>query len=121
VDSPRETWPRLCLVLAGLPAPECNPTIRGEGVSWRVDLVYQGFRILIEYEGDQHRLDQDQWNRDIERQEGFTRNQWALLRITAARARRPRWIVVRVYAMLQDAGYHGPPPVFDTRWRELFE
>jgi hypothetical protein len=24
VDSPRETWLRLCLVLAGLPVPECN-------------------------------------------------------------------------------------------------
>src|SRR5438034_908737 len=24
VDSPRETWLRLCLVLAGLPMPECN-------------------------------------------------------------------------------------------------
>ena len=121
VDSPRETWLRLCLVLAGLPTPDCNPTIRGDGVTWRVDLVYLGFRILIEYEGDQHRLDRDQWNRDIERQEGFTRSRWDLLRITAARARKPRWIVGRVYAMLQEAGYDGPPPVFDARWRELFE
>ena len=121
VDSPRETWLRLCLVLAGLPTPDCNPTIRGDGVSWRVDLVYRGFRIVIEYEGDQHRLDRDQWNLDIERQEGFTRNRWVLLRITAARARRPRWIVGRVYTMLRDAGYDGPPPVFDARWRELFE
>jgi len=36
VDSPRETWLRLCLVLAGLPAPDCNPTVRGDGVTWRV-------------------------------------------------------------------------------------
>lgn len=27
LDSPRETWLRLCLVLAGLPAPECNVVI----------------------------------------------------------------------------------------------
>ncbi|HSU35126.1 MAG TPA: hypothetical protein VLJ88_05660 [Propionibacteriaceae bacterium] len=121
VDSPRETWLRLCLVLAGLPTPDCNPTIRGDGVASRVDLVYPGFRILIEYEGDHHRLDRDQWNRDIERQEGFARNQWALLRITSARARQPRWVVGRVYAMLQNAGYGGPPPIFDARWRELFE
>lgn len=121
VDSPRETWLRLCLVLAGLPTPDCNPTIRGDGVSWRVDMVYREFRILLEYESDQHRLDQAQWNTDIERQEGFARARWALLRITAARARQPRWVVGRVHAMLLAAGYAGPPPVFDARWRELFE
>ena len=35
-----------------------------------MDLVYLEFRILIEYEGDQHRIDRFQWNRDIDRQEG---------------------------------------------------
>ena len=121
VDSPRETRLRLCLVLAGLPTPECNPTIRGDGAYGRVDLVYLEFRILIEYEGDQHRTDRFQWNRDIDRQEGFTRDQWTLLRITAERARRPRWIVTRVYEMLREAGYAGPPPTFDEQWRRLFE
>jgi hypothetical protein len=121
VDSPRETRLRLCLVLAGLPTPDCNPTIRGDGVYGRVDLVYLAFRILIEYEGDQHRIDRFQWNRDIDRQEGFTRARWTMLRITAERARRPRWIVNRVYEMLREAGYSGPPPRFDEQWRRLFE
>jgi hypothetical protein len=56
VDSPRETWLRLCLVLAGLPMPECNLIIGDDqGPMGRVDLVYLEYRLIIEYEGDQHR------------------------------------------------------------------
>jgi hypothetical protein len=121
VDSPRESWLRICLVLAGLPTPECNPTIRASGILARVDLVYRQFRILIEYEGDQHRVDKTQWNLDIDRQESFTRDGWTIYRVTARRARHPREVVQRVYQLLVEAGYDGPPPVFDTRWRSLFE
>ena len=58
VDSPRETWLRLCLVLAGLPMPECNLVIGDDqGPIGRVDLVCMAYRLIIEYEGDQHRTD----------------------------------------------------------------
>jgi hypothetical protein len=87
VDSPRETWLRLCLVLAGLPVPECNLVIGdGHGPIGRVDLVYVAYRLIIEYEGDQHRTDRFQWNRDIDRQELFTRAHWTLIRVTSERA-----------------------------------
>jgi hypothetical protein len=44
VDSPRETWLRLCLVLAGLPTPECNLIIGdNQGPMGRVDLVYLAY------------------------------------------------------------------------------
>jgi hypothetical protein len=49
VDSPRETWLRLCLVLAGLPTPECSLIIGADkGPIGRVDLVYMAFKIIIE-------------------------------------------------------------------------
>jgi hypothetical protein len=67
VDSPRETWLRLCLVLAGLPMPECNLIIGDDhGPIAHVDLVYPAYKLIIEYEGDQHRTDRNQWNHDIE-------------------------------------------------------
>jgi hypothetical protein len=88
VDSPRETWLRLCLVLAGLPEPECNLIIGNDhGPMGRVDLVYLAFRLIIEYEGDQHRTDRNQWNHDIDRHEDFTRDHWTLIRVTSERAR----------------------------------
>jgi hypothetical protein len=86
VDSPRETWLRICLVLAGLPVPECNLVIGDDqGPIGRVDLVYLAYKLIIEYEGDQHRTDRNQWNRDIDRQEDFARDRWTLIRVTSER------------------------------------
>jgi hypothetical protein len=88
VDSPRESWLRLCLVLAGMPMPECNLIIGDHcGPIGRVDLVYIAYKLIIEYEGDQHRTDRNQWNRDIDRQEDFARDNWMLIRVTSERAR----------------------------------
>ena len=121
VDSPRETWLRLCLVLAGLPMPECNLVIGADqGPIGRVDLVYLAYRLIIEYEGDQHRTDRNQWNRDIDRQEVFARDHWTLMRITSERARWARQLVRAVYQALKASGYDGPPPVFDELWASLF-
>jgi hypothetical protein len=116
VDSPRETWLRLCLVLAGLPAPECNLVIGDDrGPIGRVDLVYLAFKIIIEYEGDQHRTDRAQWNRDIDRHEDFARDHWTLIRVTSERLRWPRQVVRTVHAALISAGYRGPEANFDRR------
>ena len=122
VDSPRETWLRLCLVLAGLPMPECNLIIGDDqGPMGRVDLVYLAYKLIIEYEGDQHRTDRNQWNRDIDRQEDFARDHWTLIRVTSERARWPRQVVRGVYEALRANGYKGPAPSFDQRWISLFE
>jgi hypothetical protein len=96
VDSPRETYLRLCLVLAGLPVPECNLIIGDDqGPIGRVDLVYLAHKLIIEYEGDQHRTDRNQWNRDIDRHEDFARDHWTLIRVTSERARWPaKWSAV---------------------------
>ena len=121
VDSPRESWLRLCLVLAGLPMPECNLIIRNDhGAIGRVDLVYLAYRLIIEYEGDQHRTDRHQWNRDIDRQEDFARDQWTLIRVTSERARWPRQMVRAVYQALRANGYDGPAPGFGELWVSLF-
>jgi hypothetical protein len=113
VDSPRETWLRLCLVLAGLPMPECNlVTGDDQGPIGRVDLVYMAYRLIIEYGGDQHRTDRFQWNRDIDRQEFFTRTRWTPIRFTSERARWPRQLVRAVYQALEANGYSGPPDEF---------
>jgi hypothetical protein len=122
VDSPRETWLRLCLVLAGLPMPECNLIVGDDrGPIGRVDLVYVAFKLIIEYEGDQHRTDRNQWNRDIDRHEDFARDHWTLIRVTSERARWPRQLVRTVYRALSANRYQGPPPRFDQLWTSLFD
>jgi hypothetical protein len=122
VDSPQETELRLCLVLAGLPEPVCNLLVGDDqSVVGRGDLVYRRLRIVLEYEGDQHRKDVRQWNRDIERQEHFDATGWRLVRVTSERMRRPRSVVIRVLQVLRAAGYEGPDPVFSPEWTALFE
>lgn len=121
VDSPRESELRLCLVLAGLPEPACNPLIGGPRLPvGRADLVYLQLKVVIEYEGDQHRTDIRQWNRDIERQELLNAEGWIVVRITADRMSRPRSVVVRVLQALREAGYTGPDPVLTPEWLSLF-
>lgn len=63
-ESPRESMVRLILVEAGLPAPECNVVIRdGDRFVARVDMLFRGGRLIVEYDGDHHR-DPDRWSRD---------------------------------------------------------
>lgn len=121
VDSPRETWLRLCLVLAGLPEPECNPWIDGVRRSGRVDLLFRTFRVIVEYEGDQHRTDSKQWQKDIDRGEDFGGVGYLTVRVTKEHARHPRSVARRVHEALVSRGYRGPQPMFDQRWVNLFE
>ena len=121
VDSVRETRLRLVLVLAGLPEPECNISLGSE--QWfigKVDLVYQKYRVLLEYEGSQHQKDRKQWNVDIGRYEEFTAEGYAVIRVSSERMRYPRLLVSGVYAALEERGYDGSPPDFNAEWCALF-
>lgn len=121
VDSVQESRLRLALVLAGLPEPEVNPTVRARGrLVGRVDLLLGRWRVVIEYEGDQHRVDRRQWNRDVLRQELLVTDGHSLVRITAERMRSPRAVVLGVHQALVEHGYDGPAPVFGPEWRTLF-
>lgn len=121
VDSPRESELRLCLVLAGLPELEPNVVIGGaDGPVGRFDLVHRALRVALEYEGDQHRTDPSQWNRDIVRHEQAAAEGWRLVRITAARAARPHTVVAVTLQALRAAGHAGPDPVFTPEWHRLF-
>lgn len=122
VESPRETYVRLLLVLAGLPEPRCNVDL-GVDLSFigRADLLYAEYRVVVEYDGRQHALDADQWERDLDRLDGFDVMTWGHVRVTAQRLRRPREVVRQVYARLVAGGYRGPAPVFGPEWTALFE
>lgn len=121
-ESPRETFVRMMLVLAGLPEPACNVDIVVAGrFLGRGDLVYVEYRVLVEYDGRQHADDTYQWNRDLDRLEGFADHDWLVERVTNRRLRDPRRVVLRVYELLRRRGYTGPPPRFDERWCRLFE
>lgn len=83
-ESRPETLVRLAIVDAGLPEPEVNVEVHGPGRNrlGRADLLYRTWRVIVEYDGDQHRTDTRQWDRDVQRLERFAAQGWVVVRIT---------------------------------------
>ena len=82
-ESRPETLVRLAIRQAGLPEPEVNVTIsdaRGRFIG-RGDLVYRQWRVIVEYDGEQHRTDNRQFDRDVGRLDDFAAHGWRVVRI----------------------------------------
>ena len=85
VESPKETETRLLLVDNGLPVPVVQHEVWADGrLLGRTDLAYPELKIAIEYEGDGHRTDKEQWRRDIQRQRHLESEGWVVVRLTQA-------------------------------------
>lgn len=68
-ESPRESILRVTVVRHGFPAARANVSIYDEIGRFvgRVDLLFEEYREILEYQGDHHRTDMRQWRRDISR------------------------------------------------------
>jgi len=93
-----ESWTRLTLLDAGLAEPELNFEVVEAGLRRAcVDLAYPELKIAIEYEGEHHLRDPEQWARDIIRYEQLAAAGWLVIRLTKAEVfRTPRTLVARV-------------------------
>ncbi len=83
VRSPRETLLRLLLTRHGLPEPDVNIdifTARGEFVA-EVDLVFERWRVAVEYDGRVHAEDPRQFARDADRWAAIREAGWDHVRI----------------------------------------
>jgi len=123
VDSPMETRVRLLIVLAGLPEPQVNLIVRDQYGEWkrRYDLVYEGLRLIVEYDGRQHAMDDDQWLTDIFRREELDRLHWRLVVVTAEGIyANPLQTLVRVREALLERGATNLRRTFKTDWRVHF-
>lgn len=85
---------RLVSTAAGLPEPELDVEIfdtsaRLIGIA---DAVYVRDRVIVEVEGDHHRTDRRQWQRDLRKHAEYLTAGWRPLRLTSAdiRGRVPR-------------------------------
>lgn len=122
VDSPTESKLRMLLVLAGFPEPTVNHTIRwpdGE-VRFRFDLSYPRLKVLVEYDGRQHRNDLDRWDADLARRDWLDANGWIVVPVVARGLyRRPDETLARVRSALARAGVAVPTHTSDE-WRRFF-
>jgi hypothetical protein len=100
-ESPMETRLRWVLLEAGLPRPEVQITLRdGDGrFVGRADLYYPAARLVLEYDGGNHR---ERLVEDDRRQNLLLNAGFRLLRFTAADLRnRPAVVVAQVRAALE--------------------
>ncbi|MGH3345625.1 MAG: endonuclease domain-containing protein [Nocardioides sp.] len=120
VDSPMETRLRLLIVLAGLPEPRVNVDIRDGEFRTRVDLCYPELKLIIEYDGQQHRADDlDQWDRDNDRISWFAQRGWELVPVISRGIyRRPAETLDRICDAIRRRG--GVVPELDPVWRLHF-
>lgn len=107
VESRPETLVRLMIVDAGLPEPEVNPEVWGPNGEWlgRGDMVYFRWKVLVEYDGDQHRTDTVQYEKDMARRERFRRANWDGVYIRKRGLQHGDETVERVRAALLRAGW----------------
>lgn len=83
VDSRPESRLRMLLTRAGLPEPLINDaTFDGDGNKLGTpDLKYEWARTVLEYEGEEHRVNKDRFRRDIFRRELFEDADWRVIRV----------------------------------------
>jgi hypothetical protein len=101
-DSGRETMLRLLLVRSGLPEPTVNhPVLNRFGAFIGfADLAYPTERVILEYDGGQHREDEKQFHRDIDRLDEFVEEGWRVIRVNKSLMGRSATLVAKVRAAL---------------------
>ena len=107
-ESRPETLLRLLPQRAGLPEPQPNREVRDDAGRWlgRADLVYAAFRTVVEYDGDQHRLNRAQYENDIIRWERFIAADWRVVKVRAGGLfATPEATVQRVRSALHAGGW----------------
>lgn len=102
-ESAMESWVRVVLALAGLPAPVPQLVVTDERSRFvaRVDLAWPEDRLVVEYDGEHHR-DRATWMKDLRRREELERLGWTVLVVTAADVlAAPDRLVARVRSRLR--------------------
>jgi hypothetical protein len=82
-DSPRETVTRLLIIRSGLPEPIVNLAIVSKAGKFLGfgDLVYEKWRVIIEYDGDHHFGLDAQRVKDLDRVARFVGDDWRVVQV----------------------------------------
>lgn len=71
------------------------------------DLAFSRYRMVIDYEGDHHRRDKVQWQKDIVRVPRLEAAQWHSTRVSAQGLRDSRELISRMKRLLRERGWNG--------------
>jgi hypothetical protein len=108
-DSPPESRIRYRFLKAGLPPVTVNKEIYDEWGSFIAmpDLAFSRYRMVIDYEGDHHRRDRFQWQKDIARVPRLEGAGWHSTRVSALELRDSRELISRLKRLLRERGWTG--------------
>lgn len=103
-QSPKESWLRMILVMAGIPRPQTQIPVPDEcGVVFaHLDMGWEEVKVAAEYDGEHHRTDREQYGWDQRRRERLERLGWLVVRVIAGQ--RPSEIISRVRSALASRG-----------------
>ncbi|MFT3796813.1 hypothetical protein [Microbacterium sp.] len=105
-ESYPESLLRVMLEQAGLPRAAVNASIRGSGgFVARVDLLFEDYGVIVEYEGAHHAEDKRQWRRDLTRIGELQRLGYIVERAHAGDLRDPSGLIERVRIHLLRRGW----------------
>jgi hypothetical protein len=111
VDSPYETRLRLIVQSSGFPDPIVNQPIldgRGDTIA-QPDLRIPGFPLGLEYQGDGHRTNRPQWQRDVVRRRELDEIEWKSLEVVTPDIRNPGQLLRTLERELRQRGWTGTP------------
>ncbi|MGV8881048.1 MAG: hypothetical protein ACOH19_02745 [Rhodoglobus sp.] len=92
---------------AGLPAPAVNLELfdsHGRFIA-RPDLTFVHYREVVEYEGDHHRTDPQQWAKDLKRVPLLEEHDWHTTRASKADLADSRELIARIRRLLRAKGW----------------
>lgn len=123
VDSRPESHVRMLMVLAGLPEPEVDVrlvnAVTGH-VERRLDSGWRALRLAVEYDGSQHREDEEIYEGDILRHEELReQRRWRILRVTKKVYQEPAATLARIENARIERG--AKPTVLSQDWRPFFK
>jgi hypothetical protein len=110
-ESPKESELRVIVVTHGLPVPMINVSIYTDSGRFvaRVDILFEDFGEILEYQGDQHRSDVRQWRRDRIRESELESMGYHVTEVVAEDLTDPAKLVRRIAANLRRRGWTGHP------------
>ena len=112
--SPKETWLRLLMIDAGLPAPDTQiPVVAQFRTVAVLDMGWERFKVAVEYDGDQHRSSRRQYVRDMRRLKALEACGWIVVRVIAEDP--PDDVVRWVRVALRRRGYRDTYTTHTTR------
>jgi hypothetical protein len=79
-ESPGESWTRMAILDAGLPAPELQYSVRVEGRElYRLDMAYVRERVVVEYDGVRFHGSPEQREYDRVRRQWLRAHGWSII------------------------------------------